>query len=127
MHCLPEMDDEARANEILALYARLSAVTTRMRHAARSADWDGLIALEAECADVSSRLVACEDGALRNSDYQRRKANLIRKVLEDDAEIRQNVNQRMTGLWRLIDGRSNVDKLNAAYGAENRMPGTSAL
>ena len=118
MHFRPEMDD-GRANEILALYAQLSAVTARMREAVRLADWDGLISLESECADVSSRLVACEDNAARSTDYQRRKAGLIRKILEDDAEIRQNVNERLAGLWRLIDGRNKVERLNAAYGRES--------
>jgi flagellar protein FliT len=126
MHSRPEMDD-ARANEILGLYAQLSAVTSRMRHAARAADWDGLIALETECADVSSRLVDREDGAPRNAEYQRRKADLIRKVLEDDAEIRQNVNERLAGLWRLIDGRQRVERLNAAYGGERAIPRSSGL
>jgi len=119
--------EETRANEILTLYARLSALTTRMREAARAADWDGLIALETECADVSSRLMAREDGTPRSSDYQRQKADLIRKVLEDDAEIRQNVNERLAGLWRLIDGRKNVQRLNAAYGGESGIPRTQGL
>jgi flagellar protein FliT len=119
--------DDTRANEILALYAQLSVVTTRMREAARAADWDGLIALEAECADVSSRLIEYDDGDLRNMDYQRRKAVLIRQVLDDDAEIRQNINERLAGLWRLIDGRTSVERLNAAYGAESGIPRTQRL
>jgi flagellar protein FliT len=126
MQCLLEMDD-SRASEILALYAQLSAVTTRMREAAGAANWDGLVELEAECADVSSRLIACEDGAARSSEYQRRKADLIRKVLEDDAEIRENVNARLAGLWRLIDGRANIDKLNAAYRGESGIPPARGL
>jgi flagellar protein FliT len=119
--------DDGRANEILALYAQLSALTSRMRQAARAADWDGLIALETECADVSSRLMKRDDSIPRTPDYQRRKADLIRKVLEDDAEIRQNVNERLAGLWRLIDGRKNVERLNAAYGAERAIPRISGL
>jgi flagellar protein FliT len=126
MQCLPEMD-EARADEILTLYAHLSAVTTRMREAARTSDWERLLALEAECANVSSRLIAGEDSAPRSSEYQRRKADLIRKVLEDDAEIRHNVNERLAGLWRLIDGRAKVNKLNAAYGGESGIPPASGL
>ena len=126
MHCLLEMDD-ARAEELLALYAQLSAVTARMREAAHAANWDGLVALEGECADVSSRLIACEDGAPHSPEYQRRKADLIRKVLEDDAEIRQNVNERLAGLWRLIDGRAKIDKLNAAYGGKSGIPPTQGL
>ena len=118
--------DDTRANEILALYTQLSAVTTQMRQAARASDWDGVIALEVQCTHISSRLVEREDGAPRTVDYQRRKADLIRQVLEDDAEIRQNVNERLTGLWRLIDGRQRVERLNAAYSTDRgipRMPG----
>jgi flagellar protein FliT len=119
--------DDTRANEILALYIQLSALTARMRQAARTGDWDGLIALEVQCAGLSSQLVQREDGAPRNLDYQRRKADLIRKVLEDDAEIRQNVNERLAGLWRLIDGRTKLQRLNAAYGAESGIPRTHGL
>ena len=119
--------DDTRANEILTLYTQLSAVTTRMRQAARASDWDGVIALEVQCTRLSSRLVEREDGAPRTADYQRRKADLIRQVLEDDAEIRQNVNERLTGLWRMIDGRQKVERLNAAYGTDRGIPRTPGL
>jgi flagellar protein FliT len=126
MHCQPDME-HPKADEILALYTQLSALTTRMRQAARAADWDGVIALEAQCTRVSSKLVEREDGAPRTPDYQRRKADLIRKVLEDDAEIRQNANERLAGLWRLIDGRQKIERLNAAYGAERGIPSMPGL
>jgi len=119
--------DDPRANEILELYAQLGDVTARMRQAASISDWDGLIALEAQCADVSARLLSCEDDLPRNEEYQRRKANLICKVLDDDAEIRQSVNVRLAGLWRLIDGRERVEKLNSAYGSDTGIPGTPSL
>jgi flagellar protein FliT len=120
MQCLPEMDHVA--NEVLSLYAQLRTVTARMRQAAIEEDWDALIELEKQCSEVSCLLVACEDGAPRTAEYRRMKADLIRKVLEDDAEIRQSVNERMAGLWRLIDGRARVEKLRAAYGSESGIP-----
>jgi flagellar protein FliT len=121
MQCRPDVDDVA-ASEILALYRQLRVLTARMRQAAADADWDALIALESECAGVSCLLIACEDGSPRTAEYQRKKADLIREVLEDDAQIRQSVNARMTGLWRLIDGRGQVKKLNAAYGTNSGIP-----
>jgi flagellar protein FliT len=90
-----------------------------MRQAAANEDWDTLIALESQCSDVSCLLIACEDGSPRTLEYQRKKADLIREVLEDDALIRHSVNQRMAGLWRLIDGRGQVEKLRAAYGTDS--------
>jgi flagellar protein FliT len=114
--------DDVSAREILALYAQLRALTARMRQAAVDEDWEALIALETQCAEVSCLLIACEDGSPRTLEYQRKKADLIREVLEDDALIRHSVNERMAGLWRLIDGRGRVEKLRAAYGAESGAP-----
>lgn len=114
--------NDVSANEILALYAQLRTLTARMRAAAANEDWDALISLESQCAEVSCLLIACEDGSPRTPEYQRRKADLIREVLEDDALIRQSVNARMAGLWQLIDGRGQIDKLRAAYGTDNGVP-----
>jgi flagellar protein FliT len=119
--------DETGTNDVLALYSRLSALTSRMREAARAAEWDELIALEAECASVSSKLITREDGAPGTGEYQRRKADLIRKVLEDDAVIRQSVNERLAALWRLIDGRTKVERLTAAYGGDSGIPRRQGL
>ena len=124
MQCRPDVD-HVSASEILALYAQLRALTAQMRQAAVAEDWDALIALESQCSEVSCLLIACEDGSPRTAEYQRKKADLIREVLEDDALIRQSVNQRMTGLWQLIDGRGRVEKLRAAYG-DNGVPRGSA-
>jgi flagellar protein FliT len=93
-----------------------------MRQAAADADWDALITLESQCAEVSCLLIACEDGSPRTLEYQRKKADLIREVLEDDALIRQSVNARMAGLWQLIDGRGQIEKLRAAYGTHTGVP-----
>jgi flagellar protein FliT len=113
--------DHVSASEILALYAQLRTLTASMREAAANEDWDALIALESQCSEVSCLLIACEDGSPRTPEYQRKKTDLIREVLEDDALIRQSVNQRMAGLWRLIDGRGQVEKLRAAYGTQGGM------
>ncbi|MGZ8262916.1 MAG: flagellar protein FliT [Burkholderiales bacterium] len=115
---MPDMDGP-RAKEILDSYESLCAVTSRMRQAALSEDWDALIALEAQCASIFSRLVCIEDGAPRSEAYQRRKAELISRVLDDDAEIRERANAQLAGIWRMVDGKRNVRRVESTYRVED--------
>lgn len=103
--------------EIIEAYEHLAEVTARMRRAAFNEDWDGVIALETECASVYTRLTKIETGAPFDTDYQRRKSELICKLLDDDAQIRERVSGQLTSIWRLIDGRPRIDRLNSAYSA----------
>ena len=108
---------ERSSADILAAYEQLAEVTGRMRVAATEEDWDGVIALETECAGVYRRLAAIETGAPFDPEYQRRKSELICRLLDDDALIREKVSGQLTNIWRMIDGRGTVNRLNAAYGA----------
>ena len=116
---VPDIDGP-RAREILDAYESLCVITGRMRQAAQNADWDALIALEQECASIFSRLTCIEDSAPRSEAYQRRKSELICRVLDNDAQIRDRTNTRLAEMWRVVDGRSNVRKLETAYRADNR-------
>ena len=103
--------------DVLAAYERLATVTARMRLAASQEDWDRVVELETECASEYTRLAALERGASGDAAYQRRKSELICKLLEDDADIRERVNGQLARIWRMIDGRSRVMQLDTAYGA----------
>ncbi len=107
----------SRATDIIKAYEHLAEVTARMRVAAANEDWDGVIALETECASVYTRLTKIETGAPFDPDYQRRKSELICKLLDDDAQIRERVSGQLTSIWRLIEGQPNVDRLRSAYSA----------
>jgi flagellar protein FliT len=107
--------DGPRAREILDAYESLCAITARMRQAAQASDWDALIALEGQCASIFSRLTCIEDSAARSEGYQRRKAELICRVLDDDAQIRERTNMRLAEMWRMADGRNSVRRLESAY------------
>jgi hypothetical protein len=66
---------------------------------------------------VYAKLTAIEAGVAFDADYQRRKSDLICKLLDDDAEIRNRVSGQLTRIWQLIDGRPAVERLSSAYGA----------
>jgi flagellar protein FliT len=118
MHRESEMEQRTPA-DIIEAYEHLAEVTARMRAAATQEDWDSVIALESECASVYTRLASIETGVAGDAAYQRRKSELICKLLEDDAQIRERVSGQAATIWRLIDGKPRVAQLNAAYGSES--------
>ena len=104
-------------NDIIASYEHLAEVTSRMREAAVRDDWDSVLALETECAGLYTQLMSARDAGPQDAARTRRKSELICKVLEDDAQIRERLSGQLVHVWRLIEGERRVSKLNSAYGA----------
>ena len=73
--------DNRLPHPVLAAYEALSLLTDRMLEAARAQDWDQLVELEKECRRLAEALQTASDAAL-TLEEQRRKAAIIRKVLE---------------------------------------------
>ncbi len=114
---VPEKDTPA--HDVLAAYERLAQVTSRMREAAALQDWDMVMSLESECAVLYAGVLKPDEDRIADSRYQQRKSELICKLLEDDADIRERISGELTRIWRLIHGRNRVEQLSAAYGAHN--------
>src|SRR3954470_10034090 len=98
--------------DILASYELLAQVTSRMRDAAVNDDWDSVIALESQCAGLYTQLMAAGAERTPDLDRDRRKAELIRKVLADDAQIRERLSGQLVNIWRLLQGGHQVSRLN---------------
>jgi flagellar protein FliT len=109
------MHDE-QTTDILTSYEHLARVTSLMREAAIRDDWDSVIALESECAGLYTRLMEAKDAAPSDVAQQRRKSELICKVLEDDARIRELLSGQLVNIWRLLEGERQVVRLTSAYG-----------
>ena len=108
---------ESEPIDILTSYEHLAAVTSRMREAAIRDDWDSVIALESECAGLYTRLMEAKNVQSSDAEKQRRKSELICKVLEDDAQIRELLSGQLVNIWRLLDGERQVGRINTAYGS----------
>ena len=107
------MIHEAR---VLEIYEEIAALTGRMLAAARGAQWDALVALERNCSALFSRLVELDDGsAARGTEFQRRKAEIIRKLLDDDAQIRVLVEPWLAELPDLLSLTVRRHQLGKAY------------
>ena len=106
-------------HQLLDSYEHLVDVTSRMREAAVQDNWDRVVALESEASKVYAVLQSSHEAVPMDEDYVKRKSELICKLLEDDAEIRERISGQLTHIWRLIDGRGRVEQLSSAYGASN--------
>ncbi len=101
--------------QILSLYEEGSRLTRHMLLAAREGDWDRLVAHEQDCAAMFAHLSASNDRQPGEADFQQRKAELIRGMLEDDAQIRLLVEPWLARLSGLIGSTRQQSRLHQAY------------
>jgi len=103
------------SSQIITTYETILAITGQMLEAARNDDWDRLVALEQDCKKLVERLIADNTGQPLSSQFQERKAEIIRKVLADDAEIRNITQPWMAQLQNILGSASRERKLSQAY------------
>lgn len=101
--------------QIITTYEGILAITGQMLEAARNDDWDRLVALEKDCKKLVEDLSAENYGLPLSSQFQQRKAEIIRKVLADDAEIRNITDPWMAQLQNLLGSAGRERKLSEAY------------
>ncbi|HEV7816432.1 MAG TPA: flagellar protein FliT [Janthinobacterium sp.] len=102
--------------EILSIYEEMSELTGQMLAAAGKSDWDQLTLLEKRCAAHIMTLKQNEQPpqALEESSRQK-KMQLIKKLLNDDRQIRDLTTPWMTHLSALINNTGNRSRLALAY------------
>lgn len=85
-------------------YQDMSALSARMVEAARAHDWDRLIGLERSVAALRDALTAMDEAAVLNEEDASLKATLIRRILDDDAEVRRHTEPWMEQLRQFLGG-----------------------
>jgi flagellar protein FliT len=101
---------------ILETYDAMSVKSAQMVVAARSADWNRLVALEKDCSALVAALKQVDKPDSRpDAGYVKRKVALIRKVLADDAEIRRHTEPWMTRLQAYLGSARQEQRLLHAY------------
>ena len=105
--------------EMIGIYEQILAVTAQMLEAARVADWDGLIARERQCRTLVERLMDLRADApdVLEPPVQKRKVEILRKVLADDAAIRNLTEPWMQNLQHLLTSAGHERRAHAAYRA----------
>lgn len=105
----------SECEHILDIYAAISAKTGEMVDAAKSSDWDRLIALEQDCRALIEQLKGSDAGAAVGAHFVQRKIRFIRKALADDAEIRKFTEPWMTQLEAYLGRARQEQRLQRAY------------
>ena len=100
--------------ENLAAFESISSLTGEMKEAARAGEWDRLTRLEQCCVTVVTRLRTAP-GVRLPADMQRRKVELIHKILADDAEIRAFAEPWMNQVQALLGNAGMARRVRQAY------------
>lgn len=111
------------SSEIIKTYEDILSVTGQMLEAARNNDWDALVERETECRKLVEQLMTAkaeaetETNAELEPEARKRKVEIIRKVLADDAEIRNLTEPWLARLQHLMTSAGHERRLHAAYGS----------
>lgn len=98
--------------EIIALYETVADITDKMLAAARTGDWEQLAALESRCSSQVEIIKQNDQPRQPLTPVAREhKTRIIKKILEDDRQIRDITEPWMAQLSRLINSSSAERKL----------------
>lgn len=105
------------ANPVIRNYESLSTLTDQMRTAATSGEWDTLIDLEQQCSRHVAIMKSADTQTGLDEASRQKKIRLIKKILADDAEIRNRTESWMGQLQRIMQSNRHEQRLNQSYGA----------
>lgn len=105
----------------LALLEKMSTYSTEMVDAARANDWDRLSRLERQVASLRDRL-GVEDalgapgrGRRMSEEEKQQKVALIRRILDDDKEVRVHTEPWMDSVRKMLGGTAQESKVRKLY------------
>lgn len=102
---------------VISHYESLSGLTGQMRDAAQNGQWDTLVGLEQQCGRHVAQLKILSPGNALDETSRQRKIQLIKKILADDAAIRNMTESWMGQLQRIMQSNRHEQRLNQSYGA----------
>ena len=101
----------------LAGYEVMAEISGRMLGAAQESDWDRFIAEEKRCRDLVADLQTRAQASLSAAERTRKLA-LLRKMLSDDAQIRDLAEPWMKHLQDTLETSENHHRLGESYGSQ---------
>jgi flagellar protein FliT len=107
------------------LYEEIRALSSDMVNAARSHDWDRLVILERSVGVLRDELIANIGLGLDTctiATENDRKCSLIRRILEDDAEIRRHTEPWMQHVRQFLGSEDRRRQVQYAYAATDSTP-----
>lgn len=103
-------------SQVITNYESLSAITSQMRHAAAQGEWDTLVELELQCSKQVAAMKPVDAATSLDEPTRQRKIQLIKKILADDADIRNRTEVWMAQLQHIMRSNRQEQRLQQAYG-----------
>lgn len=100
---------------VIENYEHLSALTAQMRIAATQGQWEHLVELEKQCSQRVASMKVQDASTPLDESTRLCKVALIRKILADDAEIRNRTEPWMAQLQRIMQSARQESRLLETY------------
>lgn len=101
----------------MEIYQQMSTLSAQMVDAARENDWSRLVSLEEAVAALRKLLLGGQDDSRATDAERELKAALIRRILDDDAEIRRHTEPWMEHVRKFLGDGARKRQVDRAYGA----------
>jgi len=101
---------------ILSCYESLALASARLLQGARERDADAMERAQAECGALIGMLRELGDGHALSPGADQRKMQVLRRLLADDAEIRDLTQPWLKTLESMLGGSTARRRLDSAYG-----------
>lgn len=101
--------------QIIFTYKAILTVTEKMLKAAQANNWEELISLEQECKLLTQALVSNANQIQLSDEMQKKKIDIIHRILDKDARIRTITEPWMTHLQNLLINANQKRKLDQLY------------
>jgi flagellar protein FliT len=103
-------------HQVIENYESLSALTNQMRSAAEQGEWDALVELEQQCSRKIAEMKPVDASIALDEGSRQLKIQLIKKILANDAEIRNRTQAWMGQLQHILQSNRQEQRLQRAYG-----------
>ncbi len=105
--------------QLIDHYESIAKVTHQMREAAAVEDWDLLLSMQEEYSRLVDMLRPGDADVPLDEHQRARKHDVIRRILDDDARIRDRLDPRMARLSALLSSGRQARALQGAYGVRS--------
>ncbi|MCA3220101.1 MAG: flagellar protein FliT [Burkholderiales bacterium] len=100
----------APGQSLIAHYESIARASHAMLAAARAEDWARVGEIERECRALIAQLQAAAQSLSLSEDEQRRRVQLLRFILADDAEVRARSEPWLLELEQMFDAGRRHDR-----------------
>lgn len=104
--------------QLIFTYKAILAITEKMLKAAQENNWEELITLERECKLLTQTLVSNPKQTQLSYEMQKKKIDIIHRILDKDAKIRTITEPWMTHLQNLLINANQKRKLDRLYSSD---------